>query len=52
MGLLAGIGAAISAVTGIKGLFSKKKKDPTPKDNLLSQAKGARQAADQYGFNP
>lgn len=33
------------------GLFGKKK-DPTPRDNILSQAAGARAAADKYGFNP
>lgn len=40
---------------GIKllgGLFGGKKKSPTPAQNMLSQAKGARQAAEKYGFNP
>lgn len=40
---------------GIKllgGLFGKKKVDPTPADNLMSQAQGARDAAAKYGFNP
>lgn len=48
-GLLSGIGSVLG---GLGGLFGKKKKDPTPAQNLLSQAQGARQAADQYGFNP
>lgn len=48
-GLLSG---AVGVATGLKGLFGKKKKDPTPTDNILSQAKGAREAADKYGFNP
>lgn len=34
------------------GLFGSKKKTPTPRENLLSQAQGAREAADKYGFNP
>ena len=34
------------------GLFGKKPKTPSPRDNLLSQAQGAREAADKYGFNP
>lgn len=43
---------AIRAATGLKGLFAKKEKDPTPRGNLLSQAQGAREAAEKYGFNP
>lgn len=46
------ISGAIGAATGLKGLFAKKKKDPTPESNLLSQAAGAREAAEKYGFNP
>ena len=49
------LGTAIGAAKVIGGLFGlgkKKKKDPTPRDNLLSQAQGARDAADKYGFNP
>lgn len=46
------ISAAISVASGLKGLFGKKKKDPTPRSNILSQAQGAREAADKYGFNP
>lgn len=42
--------SAVAPILG--GLFGKKKKDPTPAQNILSQAQGARQAADQYGFNP
>lgn len=34
------------------GLFGNKKADPTPADNLMSQAQGARDAAAKYGFNP
>lgn len=33
------------------GLFGRKKA-PTPSQNIMSQAKGARQAAEKYGFNP
>lgn len=36
-------------------LFGKKKKTPkapTPRENILSQARGVREAADKYGFNP
>lgn len=36
----------------VGGLFGKKKADPTPADNLMSQAQGARDAAAKYGFNP
>lgn len=49
LGLLsAGVGIA----SGIKGLFAKKPKERTPRDGILSQAQGAREAADKYGFNP
>lgn len=34
------------------GLFGGKSKSPTPRKNLLSQAQGAREASEQYGFNP
>lgn len=34
------------------GLFGRKKKAPTPAQNILSQAEGARAAAEKYGFNP
>lgn len=46
-------GALISG--GIKllgGLFGGGKKSPTPAQNMLSQAQGAREASDKYGFNP
>lgn len=56
---LAGLGAALSGgasllggLFGEGGLFGPKKKDTSPAANLLSQAKGARMAAEQYGFNP
>lgn len=52
MGFFAGLGAAVSAVSGIKGLFSKEKKGPTPQQNIMSQAAGARAAAEKHGFNP
>lgn len=40
------------AITAVASLFGGKKKDPTPEKNLLSQAKGARAASKEYGFNP
>lgn len=49
------ISAGLGIATGIKGLFSSKPKAPkerSPRDGILSQAQGAREAADQYGFNP
>lgn len=46
LGMVAGIGKVLG------GLFGKKKKDPTPAQNIVSQAQGAREAADKYGFNP
>jgi len=33
------------------GLFGRSK-SPTPAENIVSQARGARKAADEYGFNP
>lgn len=52
MTLLATLGgAALKAGLG-RLLGGKKKPDPTPRDNLLSQAAGAREASDKYGFNP
>ncbi|MBL4917252.1 hypothetical protein [Szabonella alba] len=47
-GLLSGIGSIIG---GIGGLFGRKK-PPSPRDNIMSQAQGARDAAEKYGFNP
>lgn len=56
MGFLSGLLGAVGAVTevlgGIKGLTRKEKKAPTPADNIMSQAQGAREAAEKYGFNP
>lgn len=46
------IAGAAKAVSGVLGIFRKKKKDPTPRENLLSQAQGAREASEKYGFNP
>jgi hypothetical protein len=34
------------------GLFGKKSSGPSPADNLVEQARGARVAAERYGFNP
>lgn len=50
LSLLSGVGSVLGGIGGLFG--SKKKKDPTPRQNLLSQARGAREAADKYGFNP
>lgn len=49
---LAGVASAAQAIGGLFGLFKKKKKAPTPAQNILSQAQGAREAAEKYGFNP
>lgn len=49
-GMLSGIGSVLGGLGGLFG--SKKKKDPTPRENILSQAQGARDASDKYGFNP
>lgn len=49
------ISGALGIATGLKGLFSSKPKAPkerSPRDGIMSQAKGARQAADKYNFNP
>lgn len=52
---LASAGTALSGVgsilSGVGGLFGKKK-SASPASNIISQAKGARQAAERYGFNP
>ena len=45
---LSGIGSILG---GLGGLFGKKK-SASPASNIISQAKGARQAAERYGFNP
>ncbi|HMM08332.1 MAG TPA: hypothetical protein PKA35_04330 [Paracoccus solventivorans] len=44
--------AAFKLGGAIGSLFKKKKKAPTPRDNIMSQAQGARDAAAKYGFNP
>ena len=44
--------AAFKLGGAIGSLFKKKKKAPTPRDNIMSQAQGARDAAEKYGFNP
>lgn len=49
---LGAIATGVKILGGLKGLFGKKKKDPTPRDNMMSQAQGARDAAAEYGFNP
>lgn len=41
----------LGGVKLLGGLFGRKS-NPTPASNLLSQAQGAREAADKYGFNP
>ena len=52
MGFLAGLASAVSAVSGLVGAKKKPPKQPSPKDNILSQAEGARAAAEKFGFNP
>lgn len=47
--VLSGVGSVLG---GLGGLFGKKKKQPSPRDNIMSQAQGARDAAERYGFNP
>lgn len=42
------IGAGLKGLMGILGLRGQ----PTPRKNILSQAAGAREAAEKYGFNP
>lgn len=37
---------------GLKGLFGKKAKTVTPRDNIMSQVAGVREAAEKHGFNP
>lgn len=46
---LAGVGSILG---GLGGLFGKKQKVPSPRKNMLSQAQGAREAAEKFGFNP
>lgn len=47
--ILSGVGSVLG---GLGGLFGSDDAPPSPRDNLLSQAQGAREAADKYGFNP
>lgn len=48
------ISGALGVASGIKGLFSSqdKPKERTPRDGIMSQAQGAREASKKYGFNP
>lgn len=46
------ISSGLGIIKGIKGLFSKKPKQQTPYDGIMSQAAGARDASEKYGFNP
>lgn len=48
LGALSGVGSILG---GLGGLFGKKNKN-TPALNILSAAKGAREASEKYGFNP
>lgn len=41
-----------SLLGGVAGLFGARRKNPSPRDNMMSQAQGARDAAEAYGFNP
>ena len=52
MGFLADVGSVVGIAKGVMGLFGGGNDAPTPSQNLLSQAKGAREAAEKYGFNP
>src|SRR5690606_18630512 len=46
---LGGIGNVLGGIAGIKQAGEK---GPTPRDNIMSQAQGVRDAASEYGFNP
>ncbi|MBJ2153309.1 hypothetical protein, partial [Paracoccus sp. IB05] len=46
--IMSGIG---SLAGGVAGLFGSKRKNPSPRDNIMSQAAGVSEAADAYGFN-
>lgn len=50
--VLAALPAVGKIFGGLSGLFGKKEKAPSPRDNIMSQAQGARDAAEEYGFNP
>ncbi|WP_112309449.1 hypothetical protein [Pseudogemmobacter bohemicus] len=47
--VMSGVGSLLG---GVAGLFGSRRKNPTPRDNMMSQAQGARDAAEAYGFNP
>lgn len=49
---ISAISAGFQIGTALKGLFGRRKKEPTVQDNILAQAEAARLAADKYGFNP
>lgn len=51
LGIAQGVGSILG---GIGGLFGGRKKQKTmsPAESMVSQAKGARWASDEYGFNP
>lgn len=51
MGILSVVSSVLGALSAAKGLRDKPK-ERSPRDNLLSQARGAREAAEKYGFNP
>lgn len=46
---LGGIGSVLG---GVAGLQQANKEGPTPRDNIMSQVAGVREAAKEYGFNP
>lgn len=52
MSLIGTLVGGAKVLSGLSGLFGKKKKAPSPRDNIMSQAQGARDAAAAYGFNP
>lgn len=51
-GFLSSIGKIAGGFGTLIGSTKKKEKQPTPRENILSQAQGAREAAEEYGFNP
>lgn len=50
LGVAKGIGSILGGLGGLFG--SKKPKQQTPYDGIMSQAAGARDASEKYGFNP
>jgi hypothetical protein len=52
MSFLSAAATGVQTLGGLSGLFGKKDKTMSPHDQIVSQARGARDAADQYGFNP